>query len=165
MNIEEDLHRIAMQEERLRFEQFGPDIAWSLGNWLREIAQSRTFRIAIDIQTYGMPLFFCAMPSSTPDNVDWIRRKRNLVLRMCTSSYAIGLKLIQRDTTLEAQLDLPPRDYASHGGGFPILLVDGTCVGAITVSGLAQRGDHGLVVEAIAVAQGKSLDGLALLPE
>jgi len=39
-----------------------------------------------------------------------------------------------------------PRDYATHGGGFPIFLVGTGCIGAITVSGLPERDDHMLVV-------------------
>ena len=165
MNVADDLRRIALQEERLRFETFGPETAWRLGTWLREEAVVRSAPIVIDIQAYGMPLFFCAMPGSTPDNVDWIRRKRNLVLRMCASSYGIGLKLAERQTTLQAQMELPLRDYASHGGGFPILLVNGSCIGAITVSGLPQRQDHNLVVEAIAAVQKLDLAAIALPDE
>ena len=84
---------------------------------------------------------------------------------MCASSYGIGLKLAQRDTTLQAQLELPLRDYASHGGGFPILLTNGTCVGAITVSGLPQRQDHSLVVEAVATVLKLDPSEIALQPE
>ena len=165
MNAADDLRRIALQEERLRFETFSPETAWRLGTWLRDEAVVRSAPIAIDIQAYGMPLFFCAMPGSTPDNVDWIRRKRNLVLRLYASSYGIGLKLAQRETTLQAQMELPLRDYASHGGGFPILLVNGSCIGAITVSGLPQRQDHGLVVEALAAERKLDLADIALPDE
>ena len=47
-------------------------------------------------------------------------------------------------------MGLADRDVADHGGSFPIV-VDGVgCVGAVTVSGLPQREDHELVVEALA---------------
>ena len=48
--------------------------------------------IAIDIQLQGWPLFYHAMPGTTPDNADWVRRKRNVVYRYFRSSYAIGRK-------------------------------------------------------------------------
>jgi uncharacterized protein (UPF0303 family) len=66
------------------------------------------------------------------------------------SSYAVGLSLKQEGLTLEQKMGLPARDYASHGGSFPIR-VDGVgCVGAVTVSGLPQREDHELVAAVIA---------------
>ena len=49
-----------------------------------------------------------------------------------------------------------------HGGGFPITLAGTGCIGAVTVSGLPQREDHSLVVEALAHVLGVGLEGLAL---
>jgi uncharacterized protein (UPF0303 family) len=88
------------------------------------------------------------MPGITPDNWDWIRRKRNVVMRYQRSSYAIGLKYEKAQTTLHAKTNLDPRDYAAHGGCFPVFLA-GTCVGTIAVSGLPQRDDHDLVVRVL----------------
>ena len=42
------------------------------------------------------------------------------------------------------------RDYACHGGSFPIQVKGGGCVGVVTVSGLPQRDDHILVVQVLA---------------
>ena len=60
----------------------------------------------------------------------------------------MGAKLLVR--TLADLGALPERDYAPHGGSFPILLQGTGCVGAVTVSGLPQRDDHRYVVEALA---------------
>ena len=57
---------------------------------------------------------------------------------------------------------LDPRDYAPHGGSFPILLSGTGYVGTITVSGLPQREDHSLVVETVAGYQGRDLSDIAL---
>jgi uncharacterized protein (UPF0303 family) len=40
-------------------------------------------------------------------------------------------------------------DYATHGGSFPLTVEDAGVVGSVTVSGLPQRADHELVVEAL----------------
>ena len=157
-----DLDRIALQEQRLQFERFDATTAWALGVRLKEAAEAHDFAVAIDIQLHGQPLFFCAMPGTTPDNVDWIRRKRNVVLRFQRSSYAVGLQLQQRGTTLEQQIAVDPRDYAPHGGCFPLNLIGTGCIGTITVSGLPQRQDHELVVEVLAALLGQPLDELAL---
>ena len=90
------------------------------------------------------------MPDTGPDTVDWVRRKRNVVLRYHRSSYAIGLQLERQQSTLTEQLGLDLRDYAPHGGGFPLLLRGTGCIGTIIVSGLPQRADHELIVEVLA---------------
>ena len=157
-----DLDRIALQEQRLQFERFDATTAWTLGARLKDAAEARGFAVAIDIQLHGQPLFFYAMPGTTPDNVDWIRRKRNVVMRFQRSSYAVGLQLQQQQTTLEKQLHVDPRDYAPHGGCFPLKLIGTGCIGTITVSGLPQRQDHELVVEVLAELLGQPLHELAL---
>jgi uncharacterized protein (UPF0303 family) len=161
MNIEEDLLRIALQEERLQFDQFDARTAWDLGNRLREAAEARQLAIVIDIQLHTLPLFYFALQGTTPDNPEWVRRKRNIVRRFFRSSYAIGLMVKSQKLSLDA---LDPRDYAHHGGCFPILLKGTGCVGTITVSGLPQREDHCLVVEILAGFLGKDVSDLSLSP-
>jgi uncharacterized protein (UPF0303 family) len=157
-----DLERIALQEQRLQFERFDSTTAWTLGLRLKEAAEAHSVAVAIDIQLHGQPLFFYAMPGTTPDNVDWIRRKRNVVIRFQRSSYAVGLHLEQQQTTLEDKLGVDTRDYAPHGGCFPLNLLGTGCIGTITVSGLPQRQDHELVVEVLAELLGQPLAELAL---
>ena len=158
-NIEEDLQRIALQEERLQFDRFDPQTAWELGSRLREAAEERQLAIVIDIQLHGLPLFYSARQGTTPDNPEWVRRKRNIVRRFFRSSYAIGLMVKSQKLSLDA---LDPRDYADHGGSFPILLKGTGCVGTITVSGLPQREDHCLVVETIAAYLQEDISDLSL---
>ena len=150
MDIEEDLVRIALQEERLRFASFDAAKAWDLGLALKAAANRRNAPVAIDISAHSHQLFYSALPGTTPDNAEWVRRKRNVTLRFFKSSYAIGLALQRGQTTLEAKFGLKPDDYMAHGGSFPLRLQDGVCVGAVTVSGLPQREDHDLVSRVLA---------------
>jgi uncharacterized protein (UPF0303 family) len=163
MNIDQDLERIALQEKRLQFDHFDSEVAWVLGNALKSAAEKRQVVVAIDIQLHGYPLFFYAMPGTTPDNSDWIRRKRNVVMRYHRSSYAIGLKHERARTTLQT-VGLDLKDYAAHGGCFPILLAGTGCVGTITVSGLPQRDDHALVVAVLQQYLHHTDEDLALDP-
>ncbi len=75
----------------------------------------------------------------------------------------MGLWLKQKQSSLEER-GLDPRDYAAHGGDFPIFVQEVGCIGAITVSGLPQREDHELVVEVLAGFLGQPPDELALDP-
>ncbi len=106
--------------------------------------------VTIDIWLGAQQLFLNAMPGTSPDNADWARRKRNVVLRFQRSSYAVGLDLARRQTSLRERYGLPEHDYAAHGGCFPLLLRGTGCVGSIAVSGLPQREDHELIVAVVA---------------
>ena len=85
-----------------------------------------------------------------------------MVARFHRSSYAIGLVLQQTNTTLISQYDLPPADYAAHGGSFPLRAAKVGILGSVTVSGLPQRADHELVVEVLCDLLGREYQRLAL---
>lgn len=148
MDLPSDLTRIALQERQLIFPVFDEDAAWQIGNRLRALALERSHSIVIDLRRPAQPLFYTALPGTTPDNAEWIRRKTNVVFRFHRSSYAVGLHLQHKQSSLEAR-GLPAADYADHGGSFPIRVQNAGLVAAVTVSGLDQRADHELVVEAL----------------
>ena len=162
MNIEQDLQRIALQEERLRFQRFDAGVAWDLGLALKAAADKRGVSVAIDISTPSYTLFSHAMQRATPDNAEWVRRKRNVTLRFHRSSYAIGLELQRDKRTLEERHGLKADDYMAHGGCFPIRLAGPTCIGAITVSGLPQREDHDLLTRTLAAFLKLKIKDMAL---
>lgn len=162
MTIEQDLERIAEQERRLRFAQFDAGTAWEIGSRLKQAAEAAQAAVTIEIRLAGQTLFLYAMPGTAPVNADWARRKRNVVDLYGRSSYAVGLALKRDGATLEAQIGVDLRDYATHGGSFPLLLQGAGCVGSITVSGLPQRQDHAMIVAVLADHLGVPLDEVAL---
>jgi uncharacterized protein (UPF0303 family) len=164
MNVDQDLAVIATQESRLQFAGFDAEAAWRLGARLREAAAARGAAATIDIWLGAQQLFLSAMPGTSPDNADWARRKRNVVLRFHRSSYAIGLELLRRETSLRERYGLEERDHAAHGGCFPLKLRGTGCVGTIAVSGLPQREDHELIVAVLAVELGVPGQQIALPP-
>ncbi len=164
MPIAEDLAVIARQEAELVFQTFDYDVAWRLGLSMRELAVTRKYLIVIDIRRFGepyQPLFYTAL-GGTPDNARWVQRKCNVVSRFHRSSYAIGLTLEQSNRTFNDRYNLPDADYAAHGGCFPIRVASAGIIGAVTVSGLTQREDHNLVVEALCLAVEKDHNALRL---
>ena len=162
MELSRDIEAIAAQERELVFPEFDENIAWQLGLRLRELAASRLLPVVIDVRRFGQPLFYSALGGSIPDNAEWVRRKGNVVARFHRSSYAIGLVLQQTNTTLAAKYDLPVAEYAAHGGSFPLRVAGAGVVGCVTVSGLPQRADHELVVEAMCGLLGREYQRLAL---
>src|SRR5271154_2383620 len=164
MAIAEDLALIAQQEAEFRFSSFDYNTAWHLGLTLRDLALSRKQSIVVDIRRFGQPhqpLFYTAL-GGTPDNPRWVQRKCNVVSRFHRSSYAIGLTLEQANRTFNDRYNLPDADYAAHGGCFPIHIAGTGIIGSVTVSGLAQREDHNLVVEALCLALERDYNTLEL---
>lgn len=165
MGWNEDLERIALQERELQLPRLDAEIAWELGSRLRTMAADRGLAVVIDVRRFGQPLFYSAMDGTTPDNVEWVRRKSNVVARFHRSSYAIGLKeRIKNETLLESQ-GLPVADYATHGGSFPLAVASAGVVGSVTVSGLPQRSDHELVIEALCAILKHDYEKLKLAAE
>lgn len=157
-----DLDLIDEQLRRLRFAAFDEDTAWELGSDLRRRASDLGVAVTIEIRLAGATVFLSAMPGTSPANADWARRKRNVVELLHRPSYAVGLEAAGTGRSLLEEMGLDPREVASHGGAFPIV-VDGVgCVGVATVSGLPQRDDHALVVEAIAGRCRADLTGATL---
>ncbi|WP_267383089.1 MULTISPECIES: heme-degrading domain-containing protein [unclassified Sphingomonas] len=156
------LEAIARQEETLVLDRFDEDIAWRLGSLLREWANTDALPIVIDIGLFHRQLFFSALPRSTPDNIEWARRKRNVVERYHRSSYRVGRELAAKNDTLANRYGLPLTDFAEHGGGFPLTLAGAGVIGAAVVSGLPQRDDHQLVVRALAAVIGHDVEALVL---
>ncbi len=161
MSIETDLKTIAMQERELHFESFGAETAWLVGCKLRADALSRGAAMTFEIQVAGRTLFLAATDGAPAGQLDWIRRKRNVVMRFGRSSYAVGLQLELDGMTIEQRHGLTLADYAMHGGGFPINLRGTGCVGTVVASGLHQRADHAMVVEAMAGVLGIQVQPLS----
>jgi uncharacterized protein (UPF0303 family) len=165
MGLKEDVAQLALQEQLLQFDGFDAQTAWALGSLMREIAVEREYKIAIEVRQQNLPLFYTALPGTSPDNADWLRRKRNVVERFHKSSYAIGLNMEQRGMTLVERYGVALADYAPNGGGFPVRVKAVGVVGFVGVSGLAQRDDHGFIVEALAHMLKVPLAEIALASE
>jgi len=165
MGLTEDLEQIALQERELSFAHFDETTAWDLGVSLRQCAVDRGLAVVIDVRRFGQPLFYSALAGTTPDNVEWVRRKNNVVARFHRSSYAVGLKLKIKGETLQEQSGLALADYAVHGGAFPIRVIGAGVIGSVTVSGLPQRADHELVVEVLCAMLGRDCEVLRLATE
>jgi uncharacterized protein (UPF0303 family) len=155
MSAADDLIILNQQEQQLRFPSFNADTAWQLGCLLRQTLIDLGAGGTVQIELANHLLFACVTPSASPGQADWIRRKRNTVHRFARSSYAVGRALEDEGETLESRHGLKLADFAAHGGGFPILLEGTGPVGTAVISGLPQRDDHNIVVNALASVLGK----------
>jgi uncharacterized protein (UPF0303 family) len=161
LQLQADLAKLAEQEQRLQLRQLDADLAWTIGTQLRGLALARGAAVTIEIRLGAETVFFHAMRGTAPANADWARRKRNLSELLDQSSYRVGRQLALDGGSIEQKMGLPTRDYATHGGSVP-LRVGGTRFGTVTVSGLPQREDHGMVIEVLAGLAGVALEEVAL---
>jgi uncharacterized protein (UPF0303 family) len=152
--VEDDLRLVAEQERLLQFDTFNADTAWAIGSALRADAIARQAAMTFEIQLAGRVFFACSTFNASASQADWIRRKRNTVMRFGKSSYAVGLQLKLEGKSFAERHELSLADYAAHGGGFPIVLKGTGLVGTVISSGLDQRTDHAMVVNALAAILG-----------
>jgi uncharacterized protein (UPF0303 family) len=143
------LDALLAEEDELQFRAFTNDTAWELGSRLVETARDRGLAVTIDIRRGDQQLFHCALPGTAADNDAWIERKNRVVRRFGHSSLYVGASLRLDGTTIAARFLLDEREYAPHGGAFPVSVRDVGVVGTVTVSGLPQEDDHRLVVEVL----------------
>ncbi|HWG18273.1 MAG TPA: heme-degrading domain-containing protein [Acidobacteriaceae bacterium] len=168
MSLQDDIAALVKQEAALTLPAFTPDTAWQLGTMLRDMALTRRTPIVVDIRRFGAPhqqLFYTALAGTTPDNQRWVTRKIATVARFHKSSYHIGRLLEQSGLSFSARYNLPEEEYAAHGGCFPLIVENAGIVGAVTVSGLPQRDDHNIVVEALCQLTNRDHAALKLPPE
>jgi uncharacterized protein (UPF0303 family) len=165
VSLTRDIEGLRIQEERLRFTQFSEEDAWILGAQMRQAAAQRKLPLVIDIRIGNRPLFYAALPGTSPENPDWVRRKVNTVMRFHKSSYRVGREFELKGQVFDAARGIDPMDFAPAGGGFPIHIAGTGVVGAVTVSGIPQRDDHAFVAEMLCAYLKVAYGELDLGPE
>lgn len=153
----DQVDEIDAQDRSLALPHFTSEDAFEIGisirNRLREASQDPAV-VNITLANNQQLLFHaCSRPGTVPENGNWVRRKRNVVLRFGWSTWAAHNRFDhgneEKFKTLFS-LGETAGEYAIHGGGFPIRVkgVEGP-VAAIVVSGLTQEEDHQVIVECL----------------
>lgn len=165
MAVADDIALIQKQEAELVFSVFDEAVAFKIGSAIRDRALAQGLPIIVDIRTFDRPLFYAAMPGSNASNPDWARRKINVVQRFLKSTYRMVLEQQRPDRSFKPGEGLDISDYVLAGGGFPVTVKGAGVIGVIAVSGLPERKDHGVVVDALCSHLGVDGRELALPPE
>lgn len=146
------------------FDRFDAAIAWRFGVALKEAAEAQSAAVAIDISAQGRPMFHVALPGTSADNVEWIRRKRNVTLRFLRSSGAISLQFALEGTDPMSKYGLSVLDHMPAAGSFPITVSSAGVIGAITISGLLPWEDHALIAQTLARFLNYDISDIAVVP-
>jgi uncharacterized protein (UPF0303 family) len=162
MAAADDIDLIGKQEAALVFDRFDEAVAFEIGSAIRQRALRDNLPIIVEIRTFDRPLFYAALPGSSANNANWARRKINVVKMFLKSTYRLVLEQNRSDSTFPPRYGLEAADYALAGGGFPVTVKNAGVVGVIAVSGLPERDDHGVVVDALCDHLGKDRAALTL---
>ncbi|KZO95999.1 hypothetical protein CALVIDRAFT_564276 [Calocera viscosa TUFC12733] len=148
---------VEAQETKLRFSKFDTEVAWKVGNTIREkFLNNPAWKdkgIVIHISTFtGHNIFTAAVGkqnATNPGNWVWIEGKKNVVKRFNHSSFFVGRNLVSAGKVPEDVLPFP--EFAAHGGAFPVWIKDAPIapIGTIIVSGLQQDEDHQIIVDSL----------------
>jgi len=147
--MDDILKQLLQEEQELQFTKFNEGIAWQIGSQLVEQGTKENLPIAIDITRGTHQLFHASLAGTSEDNDEWVKRKVRLVYRFGHSSFYMGQSLKSKGKSIEEAYLLSEKEYAPHGGCFPVIVKGTGVVGTITISGLPQEEDHKFVVQGI----------------
>ena len=147
--MDDMLKQLLDEEQELQFIRFDESAAWQIGSQMVEQCVKNGFPVTIDITRGDRQIFHASLHGASADNDEWVKRKVRLVYRFGHSSFYMGQLLKSKGKRIEQAYLLSEKEYAPHGGCFPVIVKDTGRVGTITVSGLPQEEDHKLVVDAI----------------
>lgn len=148
--------RIEHEMATLQFAGFSQSSALDLGLLLVELGTERNLPIAIDIRRGTHVLFHVSLPGATADNEIWVERKSRTAEQYAEPSLLVGLRGRLGGGRIEDNAWFDQSRYAAHGGAFPLYVKGTGPVATVTVSGLPQKADHELVVEALIAFKGNA---------
>ena len=140
---------LAAHEEKLRFDSFSAEDAMKLAQIFLDLQKEDGNNVGVRIVLNNFEVFRY-MPAGTGSyNSAWMDKKLSTVQLMGKSTLRLWTEMDLRGVKRVPGL-LPTSDIVFCGGGFPIMLKNGTVIGAIAVSGPAgDEYEHGIVVRAL----------------
>lgn len=160
MTVADDIALITRQELELELPAFDEAVAYEIGSSIYRRAVAEGLSLIVELRTWDRQLFFAATPGTSADNAEWVRRKLNTVRRFQRASYRLLLE--REDNVFLPHSGVDPADFVMAGGGFPIRVKGAGIVGALGISGLPGRTDHGVAVDGLCDHLGKSRADYAL---
>jgi uncharacterized protein (UPF0303 family) len=123
-------------------------VIWRLGRDLVEQCLQEGYGVTICAKVGQQHVFHSALPGTSADNDSWVHRKLRVVEHFGIASLAVQEQYGTEPRDFYRIFGLEPSRYAPAGGAVP-LLVAGTLVGGLGVSGLESVEDHNLAVAAL----------------
>lgn len=149
---EELLKILEKQEEILIFDSFNNEDARTIGNMLADRLKDSPIPITVRVFVDDVIVYQYTMKGGEAHRFDWTYRKYQLIKKTGHSSMHGKVRLMFLDELKDLYAD--KETYGFGCGGFPIRVKGEGLIGAVTVSGLPDPGDHHYVVDALAAFLG-----------
>jgi len=145
--VREELARVRAQAQGRSRSRFTHADAIGVGQAALRMAVDASAPVVIDVRRGDQVVFHAALEGTTAEHDDWVRRKVNTAVRHEVPSYEFLLR--QREAGRVPDW-LDPTEFAVAGGAVPVV-VEGSVVGTVTVSGIvtSPEGDHDLAMAAL----------------
>ena len=140
---------LGVESDSLVLPRFSLEDALRLGRIATDLAIERDLPVLIEIRLGQRVAYRAALPGTTADNDEWLRRKFRVVSRFEQSTLAVRVEHEEKGRSFNDATGLPESDFAAHGGGWPLIVKGVGFVGMFGVSGLPQVEDHQLIVESL----------------
>ena len=146
----QDLEQLEREERELQLDRLTNDDALELGLALVEAAKADGAAVTIAIERGEQRL----VPPRARRHLGATTTRGSPArttscARFGHSTLLLRTRAEQEGRTFEEQMLLDPREFAAHGGAFPLIVRGAGVVGTVTVSGLPQVDDHRLVVRVL----------------
>ncbi|NTV78572.1 MAG: hypothetical protein HGA25_05380 [Clostridiales bacterium] len=147
MDVKKILNQIEQQEETLIFDEFHNEDALVLGNMLASKVKNSVKPLAIRVYIGDVIVFQYSMEGKEEEHYNWIRRKRNLMLKLGHSSMygRLEWQFLQKHEELFANQEL----YGFGCGAFPIIVKGKGIIGTVALSGLPDPADHIIITQVL----------------
>ncbi|MFC7487241.1 heme-degrading domain-containing protein [Knoellia sp. CPCC 206453] len=151
------LEQLLQEESEIVLPTLSENFAYNLGRRATDAAWNEGLTVVVGIWRGEHQLFHAALPGSTQDNDEWLRRKGRVVQRFEHSSLYMGQLCRDYGTNMSEKFMLPSSQYAMHGGAIPLRVHDAGVVGWMGVSGLPQLDDHTFAVRILRAELGETI--------
>lgn len=134
------------QDQELRFDSVTNEDALHMGLLAVEVMKAYQGQVAVEVQLNRVSVFRYVPEGASEMNLDFIRRKINVV--HMTNRSSLHQKCVFAEMGMPQELVescMPMSDFALSGGAFPLRLKCGTVIGVMAVSGLPEEDDHEIV--------------------
>jgi len=148
-STEMNSREILRQENELIFNHFRDEFLINLGMFGLNFCKNKNLPVALEIQTQGWTVFHGSLPGTSPENDSWISRKARVVEMKHHSTLFERVNAEERGVDWYRENKVSEKNFAIHGGGFPLTSEKNGYIGCIIISGLPQVEDHLLCVEVL----------------
>ena len=134
---------------KIELDSFSNRMALDMGLKIIALAESRNQHIAVEICRLNHSIFLYVDDKLPVDKHNWLRRKANVAKQFEESSLNVKNDLELGRMTLEKTFGLDEKDFLAKGGSIPIFVKNAGMIATITVSGLHDKEDHKIIIEAL----------------